>query len=75
MLGGKGRVSIDDIQFGFMPGKGTTDVIFNMRQHQERHQARKKNLYYVFLDFEMLRWASRKLGLDDTTDIVVGRWH
>jgi hypothetical protein len=28
-------VSINDMQFGFMPGRGTTDVIFIVRQCQE----------------------------------------
>ena len=37
-------MSIDDMQFGFVPGKGTTDDIFIMRQVDERHQARKKKL-------------------------------
>ena len=36
------QVSIDDMQFGFMPGKKTTDAIFIMRQVQERYQARKE---------------------------------
>ena len=35
-----------------MPGKGTTDVIFIMRQVQEEHQAKKKRLYYAFVDLE-----------------------
>ena len=43
------QVSIDNMQFGFMPGKDTTDAIFIMRQVQEKHQAKKKKLYYVFL--------------------------
>ena len=48
------QVSIDNMQFGFMPGKGTTDAIFIMRQEQEKHQARKrkKKLYYAFVDLE-----------------------
>ena len=45
------QMSIDNMQFGFMPGKGTTDAIFIMRQVQEKHQAKKK-LYYVFMDLE-----------------------
>ena len=35
--------------FGFMPGKGTTDAIFIIRQVHERHTARKKKLYYLCL--------------------------
>ena len=42
------QVSIDNMPFGFMPGKGTTDAIFIVRQVQEKHQAKKKRLYYVF---------------------------
>ena len=38
-------MSIDNMQFGFMPGKGTTDVIFIMRQVHEKHQAKKKKMY------------------------------
>ena len=30
------QVSINNMQFGFMPGKGTTDAIFIMRQVQEK---------------------------------------
>ena len=28
------QVSIDNMQFGFMPGKGTTDAIFIMRTRE-----------------------------------------
>ena len=37
------QVSIGNMQFGFMPGKGATDAIFIMRQVQEKHQAKKKS--------------------------------
>ena len=65
------QVSIDNMQFGFMPGKGTTDIIFIMRQV---HQSKKKKLYYTFVDLEkafdrvpkkVVRWALRKLGVDE----------
>ena len=46
------QVSIDNMQFGFMPGNGPTDAIFIMRQVQEQHQAKKKKLYYAFVDLE-----------------------
>ena len=68
------HVSIDKMQFGFMPGKGTTDAIFIMRQVQEIYQAKKKKLYYAFVDLEkafdrvpreVVRWALRKLGADE----------
>ena len=40
------------MQFGLMPGNGTTDAIFIMRQVQEKHQAKKKKLYYAVVDLE-----------------------
>ena len=63
------------MQFGFMPGKGTTDAIFIMRQVQEKHQTKKK-LYYALWIWKMnffishspkgsRRWALRKLGVDE----------
>ena len=41
-------VSIDDSQFGFVPGRGTTDEIFVVRQLQETYLAANKRLYMVF---------------------------
>ena len=55
-------------------GKGTTYAIFIMRQVQVTHQAKKKKLYYAFVDVkkafdrvprEVVRWALRKLGVDE----------
>ena len=31
------QIKIDDMQFGFMKGKGTTDAIFMARQMQENY--------------------------------------
>ena len=45
-------MSINNMQFGFMPGKGTTDAIFIMQQVQEKHQEKNKKLYYDFVDLE-----------------------
>ena len=45
-------VPIDKRQFGFMPGKGTTDAIFGARRMQEYYIGRKKNLFMCFVDFE-----------------------
>ena len=66
--------SIHNMQFGFMPGKRTTYAIFIMRQVQEKHQERKKKLYYAFVDLgkafnrvprEVVRWDLKKLGVDE----------
>ena len=36
----------------YMPGMGTIHAIFIMRQVQEKHQAKKKKMYYAFVDLE-----------------------
>ena len=57
-----------------MPGRGTTDAIFIVRQLQEKFLAKNKNLYLAFVDLEkafdrvprqVLWWAMRKLGIDE----------
>ena len=39
-------VSIDDSQFGFVRGRGTTDAIFVVRQLQEKYLAVNKEALY-----------------------------
>ena len=46
------QVSINNMQFGFMPGRGTTDAIFILRQLQEKCLQKKKNIYFAFVDLE-----------------------
>ena len=48
----KERVFIIDMQFGFMPERGTTNTKFILRQLQEKYQAKKRKLHFVFLDLE-----------------------
>ena len=68
-------VSIDDSQFGFVPGRGTTDAIIVVR-HLREYLAANKRLYMAFVDLEktfdgvprkVIRWALRKLGVDCAT--------
>ena len=68
------QVDINDMQFGFMPGRGTTDAIFILRQMQEKYIGADKRLYMAFVDLEkafdrvprkVLWWAMRKLGVDE----------
>ena len=63
-------VTIDAMQFGFMPGKGTTDPIFIVRQLQEKYLEKSKSLYFAFIDLEkafdrvsrkVVSWALRRL--------------
>ena len=65
-------VMIDEIQFGFMPGKGTTRALFILRRMQKEFRGRGKKLYMRFVDLEkafdriprkVMEWALRKKGL------------
>lgn len=72
--------NIDEMQFAFVPGRGTTDAIFIVRQLQEKYLPMKdlsgKNLtlYYAFVDLEkafdrvprkVLWWAMRTVGIEE----------
>jgi len=68
------RLHIDDMQFGFMPGKGTTDAVFIVRQVQEKYIGKKKDLWMAFIDLEkafdrvpreVIWWALRELGVEE----------
>ena len=45
-------VNMDKMQFGFCPGRGTTDAIFILRQLQEKYLAKHTELYIAFVDLE-----------------------
>jgi len=67
------QIEVDDMQFGFMKGKGTTDAIFTVRQTQEKFRVKGKKLYFGFMDLEkafdrvpreVIRWTMHKLGVE-----------
>ena len=65
-------VTIDDSQFWFVPGRGTTDAIFVARQLQEKYLTVGKHIYMAFVDMEKafdqvprIWWAMRKLGVEE----------
>ena len=67
-------VSIDDSQFGFVQGRGTTDAIFVVRQLQEKYLPANKRLYMAFVDLEkafdrvprkVIWWVLRKLDVEE----------
>ena len=66
-------MTIDESQFGFVPGRGTTDAIFVVHLLQEKYLAVGKQIYMAFMDLEkafdlvprkVIWWAMRKLGVD-----------
>jgi len=69
------QIEADDMQFGFMKGKGTTDATFTVRQMQENFRVKGKKLYFGFVDLEekafdrvpreVIRWAMRMLGVEE----------
>ena len=46
------RVKISKQQYGFMPGKGTTDAMFALRMLMEKYREGRKELHCVFVDLE-----------------------
>jgi len=68
------QIDIDDMQFGVMKGKGTTDAISIVRQIQEKFRAIGKKLCFGFVDLEkasdrvpreVIRWAVHNLGVEE----------
>ena len=67
-------VKINNMQFGFMPGRGTTDALFIVRQIQEAYIRKNQNLYFAFVDLakaldkvqrKVLWWSLRKVSVPE----------
>ena len=48
----RSEVSIYPEQFGFVPGRSTTDAIFALRQLVEKYKEGQQNLHCIFIDLE-----------------------
>ena len=68
----RGIVSVDEMQFGFMPERGTNGAVFILVRLQEEYHDKDKKLYMCFVDLEkafegvprkFLEWPMRKDGL------------
>ena len=77
------KVKIDAMQLGFMPGKGTTDAIFTVRQMHEKYGYKGKKLYFAFVDLEkafdgvpreITRWAPRNAGVEEWLKAVMAMY-
>ena len=80
----KTMVAIDDIQFGFMPRKGTIHAFFVLRRIREEFRGKEKMLCMCFVNLKkafdrisikVVEWALRKKKIAITTNIfaiVVG---
>ena len=65
---------MDEMQFGFMPGKGMIDAVFILRMLKEEYLDEEKKLYMCFVDLEKvfdrfprkaLEWAMRNRGIPE----------
>ena len=72
-------IYFNKMQFGFMPGKGTVDVIFIVRM-QEEHKKKDKKSFMCFVDMEkafdrvprkVMEWAVTKKGLSEVMVLAV----
>jgi len=68
------NVNLDEMQFGFRPGRGTTDAIFIVRQLQERYLSKSRELWMAFVDLEkafdrvlreVLWWSLRQSKVEE----------
>ena len=46
-------ITVNNMQFGFSPRKGTTDAVFIIQQLQEQYLEVHKDLFFIFIDLEI----------------------
>lgn len=46
------NVDVYKMQFGFVPGRSTTDALYMVKQLQEKFLRKKEQLCFVFVDLE-----------------------
>ena len=73
-------VTVNEMKFSFMPGRGTIDTVFILRRMQKGYHAKGKKFYICIVDLEkafdriqrnMLQWAMSKKGIPEVMAISV----
>ena len=77
-------ITVNNMQFGFSPGKGTTDAVFIIQQLQEKHIEVHKDLFLTFVDLEkvydrvprnLVYWWLRRRGVPEKLVRLVEATH